>query len=127
VVVRVAPTTNLSFEQWGTVFPGAHMRRRLGRPLRAALPRMRSPASRAPRAIEPAPASIALDHEYMTELQRREALTAFPGTPPRSLEEMRAEILQAAQQPILEGPPPPPDVKAIEAECREQQQESALR
>jgi hypothetical protein len=79
------------------------------------------------RLFESTPADIALDHEYMTELQRREALTAFPGTPPRSLEEMRAEILQEAQQPILEGPPPPPDVKAIEAECRAQQQESAPR
>jgi hypothetical protein len=76
---------------------------------------------------EPTPADIALDNEYMTELQRREALTAFPGTPPRSLEEMRAEILQEAQQTILEGPPPPPDVKAIEERCRAQQQESAPR
>ncbi|MEO8338041.1 MAG: hypothetical protein ABI664_23910 [bacterium] len=79
------------------------------------------------RLFEPIPADIALDHEYVTELQRREALTAFPGTAPRSLEEMRAEILQAAQQPILEGPPPAPDVKAIEAECRAQHQESAPR
>lgn len=75
------------------------------------------------RLSEPIPASIALDTEYLTELQRREALTAVPGAPERSLEELRAEILRAAQQPLLDGPPPPPDVKAIEAECRAQQRE----
>lgn len=32
-----------------------------------------------------------------------------------------------AQQPILEGPPPPPDVKAIEQSCRAQQEKSAPR
>jgi hypothetical protein len=80
------------------------------------------------RVLEPIPADIALDHEYMTELQRREALTAFPGSPPpMSLEELRTEILQMAQQPIREPPPPPPDVKALEAECRTQQQQSAPR
>jgi hypothetical protein len=72
------------------------------------------------RLFEPTPAAIALDTEYMTELQRREALTAFPGTPPWSLEVMRDEILQEALHPILEGPPPPPDVKAIEECCRAQ-------
>jgi alkanesulfonate monooxygenase SsuD/methylene tetrahydromethanopterin reductase-like flavin-dependent oxidoreductase (luciferase family) len=79
------------------------------------------------RLFEPIPADIALDTAYMTELQRREALTAFPGTPPRSLEEMRDEILQEARHTILEGPPPPPDVKAIEESCRAQQRESAPR
>jgi hypothetical protein len=79
------------------------------------------------RLSEPISADIALDTEYMTELQRRDAFTAFPGEAPRSLEEMRAEILQEAQQPILAPPPPPPDVKAIEADCRAQQQQSAPR
>lgn len=80
------------------------------------------------RLFEPIPASIALDHEYMTELERRAALTAPPGSPPpMSLEEMRAEIVQAAQQPFLEGPPPPPDVKAIEQRCRAQQHEGGAR
>jgi hypothetical protein len=79
------------------------------------------------RLFEPIPADIALDTAYMTELQRREALTAFPGEAPRSLEEMRAEILQEAQRPLLDPPPPPPDVKALEAECRAQQQQSAPR
>jgi hypothetical protein len=80
------------------------------------------------RLLEPIPADIALDHEYMTELQRRESLTAFPGGPPAmSLEELRAEIVQMAQQPIREGPRSPPDVKAIEQSCRAQQQRSAPR
>jgi len=33
---------------------------------------------------------------------------------------MRDEILQEAQHTILEGPPPPPDVKAIEEPCHAQ-------
>ena len=79
------------------------------------------------RLSEPTPAGVALDNEYMTELQRRQALTAFRRAKLRSLEEMRAEILQEAQQTILEPPPPPPDVKTLEAECRAQQQQSAPR
>jgi hypothetical protein len=70
------------------------------------------------RLSEQTPGDIALDADYMTELQRREALTAFPGDPPKSPDEMRAEILEEARHTILEGPPPPPDVKAIEASCR---------
>ena len=70
------------------------------------------------RLAEPTPAGVALDQEYMTELARREALTGFPGRPPMSLEDVRAEILQEAQQPIRPLPPPPPDVKTLEAECR---------
>ncbi len=73
------------------------------------------------RLSEPTPADIALDDAYMTELQRREALTAFPETPARSLADMRAEILQEAQHVLLDGPPPPPDVKAIEESCRAHQ------
>lgn len=71
------------------------------------------------RLSEPIPADIALDDEYMTELQRRDALTAFPGDPPRTVYQMRAEILQEAQHPLLDGPPPPPDVKALEQSCLE--------
>jgi len=72
------------------------------------------------RLFEPTPADIALDTEYMTELQRREALTAPPGTTPRSMEESRDDILQEAQYTILEGPPPASDPKAIEQSCRAQ-------
>jgi hypothetical protein len=79
------------------------------------------------RLFEQTPADIALDKEYMTELARREALTAFPGVPARSPDEMRAEILQEGQYTFLEPPPPPPDVKAIEQSCRAQQQGSAPR
>lgn len=85
------------------------------------------------RLLEPTPAHIAVDSEYMTELVRRMALTAPPGSPAGSgspagaLEELRAEILQEAQQPILEPPPPPPDAKAIEERCRASQQPTAPR
>lgn len=72
------------------------------------------------RLAEQTPADIALDHAYMTELQRREALTAFPGAPPRTLAAMHAEILDEAQRTLLAGPPPPPDIAALEASCRAQ-------
>lgn len=71
------------------------------------------------RLFEPTPASIALDTPYLTELQRREALTAFSGVPPRSLDELRDELRQEAQWTLLGPPLPPPDPAAIEAECRE--------
>jgi hypothetical protein len=79
------------------------------------------------RLVEPTPADIALDQAYMTELQRREALTGFPGAPPMSLEEIRDELLKEAQQPLREPPPPPPDVKAVEQACRARHQPSAPR
>lgn len=79
------------------------------------------------RLMERTPADIALDTEYMTELQRREQLTAFPGSPTRSAQDIRDEILQEAQYTLLEGPPPPQDAKAIEQRCRAQRQPSAPR
>lgn len=77
------------------------------------------------RLLEPTPADIALDDAYLTELQRRQALIGIPGTPPWSLEDMRAEILQEAQHPLREPPPPPPDAKALEQACRARHQASA--
>lgn len=74
------------------------------------------------RLLEPVPADVVLDDEYMAELQRREALTAFPGSPPASREQTRAEVVEMARQPILEPPPPPPDANALEAACRARQQ-----
>ncbi|MCA9675070.1 MAG: hypothetical protein KC464_08550 [Myxococcales bacterium] len=75
--------------------------------------------------LEPTPADIALDDAYMTELQRRVALTAVRSAALLSVEAMRAEIVQEAQQTILPPPPPPPDVAALEAECRAQQRAPA--
>jgi hypothetical protein len=72
------------------------------------------------RLSEPIPADIALDAEYMAELQRRESLIGLPpGQSPKSQKEFSDEIVQDAQDPILEGAPKLPDSKAIEQECLE--------
>jgi hypothetical protein len=68
------------------------------------------------RLSEPMPANIALDADYMTELRRRESLMGFPG-PSKSQKEFSDEIVQASQNPILEGAPPPPDIRAITQSC----------
>jgi hypothetical protein len=59
------------------------------------------------------PASVAIDTEYITELQRRDSLL---GSFARSSQELHDEVVQDAQDPIL-GVPPPPDVKALERDC----------
>jgi len=65
---------------------------------------------------EPMPADIALDADYMTELRRRESLIGLPGAS-KSQKEFSDEIVQASQNPILEGAPPPPDIRAIAQSC----------
>jgi len=62
------------------------------------------------------PANIALDADYMTELRRRESLMGFPG-PSKSQKEFSDEIVQEAENPILEGAPKLPDVRDIEQSC----------
>jgi hypothetical protein len=66
---------------------------------------------------EPMPADIALDVDYMTELQRRESLIGFPGASSKSQREFSDEIVQEAQTPIMEGAPPSPDARDIEQNC----------
>ena len=67
---------------------------------------------------EPMPADIALDADYMTELRRRESLIGFPpGESSKSQKEFSDEIVQEAQNPILEGAPKLPDAKEIEQSC----------
>jgi hypothetical protein len=64
------------------------------------------------------PADIALDADYMAELQRRESLIGFPpGESSKSQKEFSNEVVQDAQNPILEGAPKPPDANAIEQSC----------
>ena len=64
------------------------------------------------------PADIALDADYMTELRRRESLIGFPpGESSKSQKEFSDEIVQEAQNPILEGAPKLPDAKEIEQSC----------
>jgi len=65
---------------------------------------------------EPMPADIALDADYMTELRRRESLIGFPGAS-KSQKEYSDEIVQEAQNPILEGAPKLPDARDIEQGC----------
>jgi len=60
------------------------------------------------------PASVTIDTEYITELQRRDSLLGVFGA--RSPQQLRDEVFQDAQDPML-GAPPPPDVKAIERDC----------
>lgn len=75
------------------------------------------------RLAEPTPADVALDTAYMTELLRRDALSAFPGEPTQTLDDLHAALLQEGERPFLEAPPPPPDAKAVEQECRAHQQD----
>jgi hypothetical protein len=66
---------------------------------------------------EPMPADIALDADYMTELRRREPLIGFPGAS-KSQKEFSDEIVQEAQNPILEqGAPKLSDARDIEQRC----------
>jgi hypothetical protein len=65
----------------------------------------------------PMPADIALDADYMTEMRRRESLIfGLPGAS-KSEKEFNDDIVREAQNPILEGAPPPPDTRAIEQSC----------
>lgn len=66
---------------------------------------------------EPMPADIALDADYMAELQRRESLIGFPGESSKSQKDFSDEIVQEAQTPILEGAPKLPHPKDIEQRC----------
>ena len=66
---------------------------------------------------EPMPADIALDADYMTELWRRESLIGFPGESSKSQKEFSDEIVQEAQNPILEGAPKLPNARDIEQSC----------
>lgn len=68
--------------------------------------------------LEPIPAEIALDADYLAELSRREALLGPPGTRPESPEQLRQDILDAAGE-VLREEPAPPDVEALERQCRE--------
>jgi hypothetical protein len=63
---------------------------------------------------EPMPADIALDADYMTEMRRRESLMGAPSQSPKDFND---DILRAAENPILEEAPKPPDTKAIRQSC----------
>ncbi len=67
---------------------------------------------------EPMPADIALDADYMAELRRRQSLMGFwGGESSKSPKDFNEGMVREAQNPILEGAPPPPDTRAIEQNC----------
>jgi hypothetical protein len=68
------------------------------------------------RLTEQMPADIALDTDYITELQRRESLTGFPGSRTRTLEESNRQIVKSASDPLL-ATPKQPDLKLIAKSC----------
>jgi len=74
--------------------------------------------------MEPIPADVALDTDYLTELSRRESLLGPPGAPVESAEQLRADILAEAATPIR-ALPPRPDAHAIEQDCRDREKGGA--
>lgn len=68
---------------------------------------------------EKMPADVALDADYMKELERREALSGFPG----ELEDFLKHIVSSAENPLLVMPKPP-DIKLLEQSCRERKNPS---
>jgi hypothetical protein len=75
---------------------------------------------------EPMPADIALDGDYMTEVQRRESLTGFPGEPTKSLKDSKQEIVKEAENPLF-GARKPPDPKDIAQSCLDLKKQSSPR
>lgn len=65
---------------------------------------------------EQIPADIALDNDYMKELQRRDNLTRPPGAPAISERERDENIVKQGESPIREAPQPP-DTKALAQNC----------
>ena len=57
------------------------------------------------RLVEPMPADIALDVDYMTELLRRETLAGMPGA--KTLKEFDQQIVSGAESPVLVVPKQP--------------------
>jgi hypothetical protein len=53
---------------------------------------------------EQMPADIALDVDYMTELQRRASLAGFPGAIAGSLKEFEEQIVNSAENPLIVQP-----------------------
>jgi hypothetical protein len=73
---------------------------------------------------EPMPADIALDTDYMTELQRRDNFAGYLGPRTRTLEESNRQIVKSASKPLL-AVPPPPDLKRDEKNCLERKNSTA--
>jgi len=68
-------------------------------------------------------ADIALDIDYMKELQRRESFAGFPGARTRTLEESNRQIVRSASNPLLPIPPPP-DLRRDTKNCLDRKNSS---
>ena len=66
---------------------------------------------------EPLPADIALDRAYRSEWLRRMKLIGLPG--PSTLEELDAEIVESAADPMLPSPPRQPVSKEMKLKIRQ--------
>jgi hypothetical protein len=64
---------------------------------------------------EQLPADIALDIDYRMELQRRDALTGFPGSGTGTLKDVDHQIVNGAEDPLLGMHPP--DLKTMAQNC----------
>jgi hypothetical protein len=65
---------------------------------------------------EKMPGDVALDADYMKELQRREGLSGFPSTGPGTLGDFLAQIVTSAENPLIVAPQPP-DPKLLTEGC----------
>ena len=72
---------------------------------------------------EQTPADIALDADYMKELQNRESLQALPGVTVPSQSELNQEIVDGARNPMFVIPKPP-NMKPFVQTCLEHQSHS---
>jgi hypothetical protein len=73
---------------------------------------------------EKMPGDVALDAEYMKELQRREALSGFPSSGPGTLKDFLERIVSSAENPLLVMPKPP-DPKILAQACLDRKSHSS--
>jgi hypothetical protein len=73
---------------------------------------------------EKMPADVALDLDYMKELQRREALPGSPEEPPERLKEFLEQIVSSAENPLFMFPKPP-DPKLLVQSCLDRKSHSS--
>jgi hypothetical protein len=76
---------------------------------------------------EQMPADIALDVDYMMELQRRNSLVGFPGAASGAgaLKEFDQQIVNSAENPLFAIPKQPPDPKSAVQGCLDRKSRSS--
>ena len=73
---------------------------------------------------EKMPGDVALDADYMKELERREGLSGFPSTGPGTLRDFLEQIVSSAENPLLVVPQPP-DPKLLAQGCIDRRSHSS--